>query len=442
MYEIEEVRLFTRMLRGIMERKAIFTPVTMHESQIEMKKDLKFVPSLPENLSSAGWSLKSGNRFTPVRVLNNINPKSVFTPTIHGFESRSGKNKKEFTLDWWTESAIFRYNVLMVSAFYGMKEWNFRDYYNIPKENFLFIADSGGYQALSQNARIEPTEVLIWMEHNVDCGLTLDLPPTKSGEPILGFSETPRASQIDFDLSIKVSKRNYEIMESNRKSDKLQLLKVIHGYTLKELTKFHSAIKDIHFDGHAFGANQNDPKSIALVLGFAQTIEKERVHMFLVTGRYTAPIVIFGKRFFKFLTFDSSASSITGARYRKYFYPNIIGRGIEFGKSYTSTLKALPCVCPVCQLATVEDLNAEGSLPGGLIALHNLYQYLSYFHTLDKLADSPDKYIDFLKVQNFPEEIIKMIEYLICIEETDFETANKKFNMSDIGRKNIEEAFM
>ena len=204
---------------------------------------------------------------------------------------------------------------------------------------------------------------------------------------------------------------------------------------------FHSAVKDIQFDGHAFGANQNDPKTVALVLGFAQTIEKERVHMFLLTGRYIVPIVIFAKRFFNHLTFDSSAFSITGARYRKYYYPDIVGMGIEFGKSYCSTLKELPCTCPVCQLATVEILNSEGSLPGGLIALHNLYVSLSYFYTLEKLADSPDKYLEYLRLQKYPEDTINMIEYLRCVEEEDYETANKKYNMSDVGRQDLEGFF-
>jgi len=439
-------------------KNLVFTPVTMGGVQVGMKKAsstqdkgegssmLKFVPGLPEGLSSAGYSirgkaLKRESKFIPGWSLNNTNPELQYIPSVEGMYDR-GRLKEGFTLDWWTPTALFHYPALMVSAYYGIGEWNFREYYKIPRKNFLFITDSGGFQIFSQGIKAEPVEILRWMEHNADVALTLDRPPLKTGGEALGRPDLVRRAQPhDFQVSIEKSKRNYEIMHRNRQSEDLKLLKVIHGYSLKELHQFHEAIKDIEFDGHAFGANQNDVRSVALVLGFAQTIEKERVHMFLITGEYTAPVVIYAKRFFNHLTFDSSSFSVTGARYRKYYYPTKIGSGISFGNSYTSTLKTLPCNCPVCRLATVKDLNEEGSIPGGLIALHNLHQVLEYFSILEKLADSPDNYLEFLRVKNCPKKTIKMIEYLRCIEENDFEYANKKYGMEEVGTTDLEEFF-
>jgi len=425
----------------MINRNLVFTPVTTHGSQAGMKKDLTFVPGLPSGLSSAGHSLRGRSKFVPGWSLNNTNPKLTFTPSMEGMYKR-GK-VKEFTLDWWTKTAIFRYNALMVSAAYGIDEWEFRDFYKIPKKDFLFVTDSGGYQIFSQGLKLEAVDILRWMENNADVGLTLDRPPLKTGRtPILGKEdEIPRAQEEDFKISIEKSRRNYEIMHRNRQSDKLKLLKVIHGYSLRELNQFYDAVKDLEFDGHAFGANQDDVRSVALVLGFAQTVEKERIHMFLITGEYTAPVVIYAKRFFNHLTFDSSSFSVTGARYRKWYYPGKIGSGIPFGKSYKSSLKDLPCTCPVCQLAEIEHLNMEGSIPGGLIALHNLHQVLTYFYILEKLADSPDDYIQYLRLSGCPQKTIESVEYLRCIEENDFDTANKKYHMESVGTTDLEEFF-
>jgi len=400
---------------------------------------LRYVPALPDNLATAGQSIRRGLRFTPTfpqRVKSGV--AFPIEETLEEVETEMGvqympawvKNNIHpdrkfdgFTLDWWTDTAMFRYDALLVSAFYGIKEWDFREKYRIPRDDFTFIADSGGFQLWSMGVKLEPIDILRWEENNADIALTLDSPPIKNSEMI-----GDRAKPEDFRKSIELSKRNYEIMHRNRQSDQLKLLKVIHGYTFRELHQFYDAVKDLEFDGHAFGANQNDLVSIARVLGFAQSIEQERVHMFLATGLNTSPLIIFAKRFFKNLTFDSASFSITGARYRKYYLPYNINKGISFGGSYTSSLKELPCSCPICRMCHPEDFNADGSLPGGLIALHNLWMVLNYYATLESLADSPDDYLEFLK-GNVPDQTIRMVEYLLCVDENDLDYANKKYNM-------------
>ena len=411
-----------------------YSPATVSGSQAGMKPDLRFkppevtyIPALPSGLSSAGHVLRNHVGYTPAWGVNRAG-------TYYWDENERVTPENGFSLDWWTDTAIFRHRALLVSAFYGMDKWDFRDFYKIPTKDFTFIADSGGYQVWSQGVSPDPIDILRWEEHNADVALTLDSPPVKDGMLDAGGFGT-RSSEDSFKESIRISRRNYEVMHRNRDPDsKLQLLKVIHGYTLKELTQFHAAMKDLTFDGHGFGANQNDTSSIALVLGYAQTIEQGRVHMFLATGLNTAPLIIFAKRFFKNLTFDSASFSITGARYRKYYMPYNITKGISFGDSFTSKkLVKLPCTCPVCKLTTPEEFNKSGSLPGGLIALHNLYKVLEYYHTLDALADSPDDYIEFLKGTTGP-ETIRMVEYLLCVEENDFEYANNKFHFSETGQ--------
>lgn len=421
---------------------ASFAPATIHGGQVGMKKGLRFKPgdlgemndkanfspALPSGLSSAGHSIVNNVRFTPAVMGMLERSRDGFAPAWAINKNNDPTTKFEgFTLDWWTPTSIFNYNMLLVSAFYGMDVWDFREHYKIPREDFTLLADSGGYQIYSQGVKIDPVKLLRWMEHNADIGLSLDAPPGMSGT-----IDRNRSTEAEFNASIKKSHSNYEIMEKNRESNDFILLKVIHGFSVTEQKKFYKAMKDIEMDGHAIGSNPGDLPSLATVLGFIQTVESERLHVFLSTGVFSAPIIVYAKRFFKNLTFDSASFSLTGARFRKFWLPYQIQRGISFGKSYNATLKHIPCSCPVCRLSTIDDFNKEGSVPGGLIALHNLWLFLEYIHTLNALSDSPDDYVEFVHRLGNP-ETTRMVKFLRCVEENDLDFALKKFELAEMG---------
>lgn len=371
-------------------KRVFFTPVTIPGGQVGMKKDLKFKPSVEGMAGLAGAKPEDG-----------------------------------YSLDWWTDSAIFRYPSLMVSAFYGMDNWNFRQFYNIPKNDFLLVADSGGYQVSTQKVTIEPTEVLSWMEANVDVGMTLDVPPPMSSK-VVGISK-------NFKLAAQHSKRNYEIMYRNW-DGKLELLKVIHGWTPEQLDYWHNLTKEYDFSGLAFSAKPFTEERVAIVLAKANDFGAEKVHIFLGTGETTSPLIIYAKRFFDRLTFDSSSFSRSGAIYRQYWLPTRLSKSIDFGKQYKGKLKRLPCSCPVCQLATIDDFRVEkgshepkpASLPGGLIALHNLYIYLQYYHFLAALSDDEEFYRSSLHDQGL-NKTVEMLDFLDLAEDVGFYDAYKKF---------------
>ena len=128
------------------DKNVVFTPVSMHGSQAGLKKDLRFTPVLPEGLASAGHYLRTGLRFTP---------------SVEGLIKRvEEKISNEYTLDWWTPTSLFHYNSLMVSTFYGLEREDFREYYEIPRKDFLLVTDSGGFQIFSQKVAIEALQVL------------------------------------------------------------------------------------------------------------------------------------------------------------------------------------------------------------------------------------------------------------------------------------------
>jgi hypothetical protein len=410
-----------------MDEDLVFTPVTMHGSQAGMKtRDkggyavLKYTPALPEGLSSAGHTLRKHIRYTPVWSRNNIDSKAVYTPSITGIENRGRieKEKLSFTLDWWTKSAMYNYDALMISTFYGLDKWNFREYYKIPRKNFLLVADSGGYQISTQKVQIEPERVLKWMEDNVDVGMTLDAPPLDMSLKVVGSFE-------NFKRGARKSKRNYDIMYRSW-NGKLDLLKVIHGSKPKWIKYWYDQMKDFEFSGLAFSPKPLTVESVAINLAFAKHVGAKKVHIFLGTGADISPLTIYAKKFFDRLTFDSSSFSIAGARYRSYYLPYKFSKTIEFGGKYKGNFKHLPCTCPVCQFATVKDMNDEGSLPGGLIALHNLYVYLQYFYFLKCLSDDKETYVSFLKTQEL-DNVIRMIDFLDLSADIGFYDAYDKF---------------
>jgi len=400
-----------------------------------MKKDLKFVPSLPQNLATAGHSIRGGTRFVPTQALGLwVRDDFKFVPSVFGLIDRaSGEEKQEYTLDWWTKKSLFQYDSLLVSAYYGMDKWDFREHYKIPpkKDGFLFVADSGGWQIASQQVKIDPVEILRWQEHNADLGMLLDVPPVEPGTYM---------TYVDFEKFKKcaaTAKRNYEMVHSRRQSNDLELLKPVHGGTMKELDYFWNEVKDLEFEGVAFSPKPATPMTIALELSYGYDKGVDIVHLFTGTGLNTIPVVTYAQKMYKRLTFDSSSFSVQGARFRSYCDPYYMSNSIVFGKSYTSTLERLPCDCPVCQLATIKDLNSEGSLAGGLIALHNLWVTLKYIDHLSVLSKSYNDYVNFLNVYSRDNETTKAIKFLQCVLENDLDYA---LNQTEFGFSKMEKA--
>lgn len=399
-----------------MKKDLKFVPVTTPWSQAGMIKDLKYTPALPKGLSSAGHTLRTGARFVP----------SAEGMITRG-KTRIKSEKIEYSLDWWTDTAIFRYNALMVSAFYGLDMWDFREFYNIPRDDFLFVADSGGFQLSRHPVSISPIDVLRWMEHNVDVGLTLDDPPTPE-----------ERKNLTLDLlkphGIKCRKY-YEEMHKGWKSDDLELLKVIQGDKPDQLVWWWDLMADLEFDGAALACRPPTAKQTAMGLGFVMDKEVKKVHVLLGTGKATIPLIIYAKKYFDRVTVDSSSFSQSGAIYRSYYLPFNLTQSLEFGEKFTSTIKHLPCDCPVCQITTVDDLNVakigvksdakkDASLPGGLIALHNLYMVLRYYYFLDMLADDREAYVRFLKTEGY-NGAIEAMNFLDDVHERGFEDASK-----------------
>jgi len=210
------------------------------------------------------------------------------------------------------------------------------------------------------------------------------------------------------------------------------MYKVIQGDNKKELDYWWDKMSDLEFDGLSVAPRPPNAEKIAIGIGYAMSKGEKNLHVLLGTGSSTIPLIVYAKKFFNLLTVDSSSFSSAGAIYRSYYLPYDHGQTIPFGKQFKGKLKELPCTCPVCQMATVDDLNSDGSLAGGLIALHNLYCVLSQHYFLEKLSDDKEQYIDYLRGQGHT-MAVDAIEFLDDVDERGFEDAyNARFSHEDV----------
>jgi len=324
---------------------------------------------------------------------------------------------------WWNKH-FFHYRYGLISAYYGIQDFDFREKIKFPKDGVL-VADSGGYQSLTQNWREEVIKILRWQERNADIALTFDVTPKVQASAIGGGV----CSWNEFKRRCKLSYRYYKIMERNRENDSLKLLKVIHGSDAKRFIYWFEYMKDISADGISISpVMTKDPFQVVFQLAYLlDRLEDEKrtyLHILVGSPREMLPVIAYAGKFFKLTTFDSSTPYV-GQKYREYivsFIPRIkfdVGRKSNL---YTSDIE-LPCNCPVCRkLKTFKSINENYF---GL-TLHNLYKYLELIYLIDRAAGIGEDFL--LKLaEQISEQSRKALEALIYSVEEGFEKCYKKY---------------
>lgn len=343
---------------------------------------------------------------------------SKFTPALSVIEGKRAKDKyKEFDLTWWEENSFFKYDSMLCSAFYGMADrWNYREDYKIPKD-FLLIADSGGFEQATQGVRIEAIDVLKWQENNADIALTLDIPPVNPEN--LKFTE----DQHFFEACAKQSLRNAECAQRNRKN--IKLYNVLQGHTIEQLD-FWSQKRLNEFDGTALSHKSKFLVWLSVQAMYAKEQGVQNIHVLTGTGYNSVPIIVYLKKHFKTVTFDSSSYGM-GARRMQYNLP--YRYHIFFGRNYNNKIKTLPCDCPICQNITIEDLQSGTSVAGALLSLHNLYNYIQHVEFLNTISDDEELFTNYIN-RHTNQRTRDAINFIKSCEEIGFIDTYKKFNLS------------
>lgn len=333
--------------------------------------------------------------------------KGIFVPAagtqlMHHWNNSHIYKGQDFK--FWSDSSVFKYPYLLTSAFFGMEERfesvNYREQIKYPKD-LLHIGDSGGFQMVTQDFNPDPTRVLRWLESNCDIGMNLDIPITAKGHgtipPMNIFKEA-------LDKSVK----NFDVFQQCRDDDsKLKLYNILHGQTIEYMDVWYDGVKDFSFEGWAIGIKP--PSPFMMGLAFLYLYEKgvldntHGLHFFGTSGYKVIPLICYiSKKILKnkLVTFDSASYNI-GSMFRKYYLPLKISgsNSIFFGDRYVENenIKDLPCMCPACELFSVDDYNRI-DYGGPLISLHNLYQYISITKICNGLVNNLDKLDTMLKV--------------------------------------------
>ena len=392
-----------------------FTPPPLfnHQNQPDKRNStIKYTPA------------STGTGAGPLGLHNNFN----FTPA--NIASRFDFEHGSFKLTWWEQTSFYYYDAMLISAFYGMKWWDYREYFNIPRENFTLVGDSGGFEQLTQKVRIDPIDVLRWEERNVDIGFALDVPPK---DPI---THAPATDPAHFLRCAEQTKRNTEIMVKHRENFKMKFYKVLQGGDREQLDLWWKYIADFDTDGLCSSPQPaQQPLPTALHIGYALSKDIKNLHILLGSGMNVTPVNIYGSQFFDTYTFDSSSYG-QGTMTRDYWLPNNLNESINFGRSNDNKFIQLPCDCPVCQHTTATDMKAEGSEPGAIISLHNLYNYVRSINFLKALTQDEEFYFDYVK-KHFPDNTYRALCFIRDCKEGDFDLAYNKYFRHKITLNNI-----
>ncbi len=338
------------------------------------------------------------------------------------------KDGKKFKIRWWGKDSLFQHPTMLFSAYFGItvkNSWDLRKNFEIPKKDFLLMADSGGFQSYSQGYTANPIDILRWMEHNeADIGMMLDVPPS--------FEESVTITKEFLDKE-KQSIRNYEKAVNNRQEDKMLLYKPIQGCSLETMRHWEKATAHIDCQGYACTPKKPIPLRTAFVLSYAIDRGWENFHHFYGTGKTTVPIFCYAQQFFKKLTFDSSTYYVKATKFREYALPFTSGiHVIQFGRRYKSNLKILPCYCQVCKQIELKDILKDDMVAGALILLHNFQLFKHELEFLTKLSADKHEYREYIR-KYFPKETLDAIKFIDASVDGNFEEECKKRGLTNKG---------
>src|SRR3990167_3458943 len=303
-----------------------------------------------------------------IGIIGGYDNMKTFVPQMSPNSNRLNYQYKEFKLSWWEDNSFFFYPYILISAYYGIKYKNIRQQYNIP-ENVKIIVENGLLALRNKtNKNLKLYGVIQGHTFDEQKNIIDEYKKTESFEQYDGFSIggiVPIASNIDV--------------------------------LIKVLTCFFDNFKNDKRPLHILGLS--GIKSIGLINYLKKIYKKENV------------------------TFDSS--SYGSGAIRLEFINLFNGFKTTFGDNSLNQLNKLPCICPVCSnILDPSIIRKGGSMPGALLSLHNLYQYIQYTYFISVLSSDLSLFENYLiKKNGFEQKTFDFIKYSY---ENGFEAAIEK----------------
>lgn len=327
---------------------------------------------------------------------------------------------QDHQLSFWDPTSYFQYGSILMSYYYGRKHPSFRERIRYPDDRFL-MGDSGGYQISTLNASINIRDLCKWYTNNVDVGLILDVPTRDSKGKSRGSEQ--------FEKALRKTKNNIDKMMQYEMDCKLY--GVVQGSTYEERQRWIAMLSDYHFDGMAFsGLDRYDPLSVAQIY-LDETGHKD-IHILGVGGSKVAPLLYYMAKLYDNIIFDNATHNLTSIL-GQYKVPISNGKSwaLSLGTKSESTIKTLPCDCPVCKgvnynADTMRGKHTKKNPIVVLLSLHNLYCSMRYYNMLNSLKDSPRDLITFIKKYSSDRTLLA-IEFLDHCDEYGKESARETY---------------
>jgi queuine/archaeosine tRNA-ribosyltransferase len=305
------------------------------------------------------------------------------------------------SMHWLKPAKFFYYPKLLATPFvtgWKKKRANFETEEN--KKDLKIVADSGGYQISTQDAKVNALDVLEWQQGIADIGFTLDYPVHGYQSNVKNYKEYTKEY---FDKCMKASNdAAWSMLETNEENKyrypgaekKMEVWGVLHGRNITELREWYEHLTKEHtFPGYSIPITDTAKtnKGFGLLGWFDQLpIAHEIDAPIHWLGRSEALIVVVVAKLSQVTghnyTYDTS-SSIAGPRWGGYFdpyYHNMIS--LSMHEERRAKLSGLPCDCPVCKEHTVEEMaNSNHAM-----LLHNVYCRIKWNDYVNALVSDDD----------------------------------------------------
>jgi len=365
-------------------------------------------------------------------------PASSFAVlNLTGKDDRKLYSEYHKSPNWWEPNSFFKHNTMLITAFYGMNDPDFREKYRIPRKGFELMGDSGGFQQYKGDRGLDPLKVHRWQEHNCDIGFSLDFPLLSSDDMRLVRAKN------------KINIKNINDMIQKRENHDMGFYACTHGWTEQQIRDVHKQLPHDQIDGWGIGecsASDDTPIGIMRRIALESTlnVNKKRMHILgccspimigflaLVEEKEGIPI-----------SYDSTAYS-NGAMYRWYHIDGekrdkyritaneekISENHRQLDEAVVGEIKPIPageieelsCDCPVCTQSNFQDMLGSDSEAGTLISLHNMYKEVQLNDKYTKMAQE-GTLIDHLqeKFDNWKyRKMIKVIRDYYRMDTQDF----------------------
>jgi len=315
--------------------------------------------------------------------------------------------------------------------------------------SYTLMGDSGGNQLkVGTIDYIDPYAAIDWYNRmGLHEGTALDLPP----------KPTDQKYDNVLNACAEVQKRNNDVFADYAR-DGLQLMNVVHGFTIEQVREWASIVEHDRFrGGWGIGSDHHgsDMANFRSVMTMVQDRAPERIHRFAVGGSgIKVPAMAWAGRYVPLLTSDST-NFLDSMKWRCYFHVDARGRiqrpnvGSEDrdhskrkGKRHYKrdkemiSMAPLPCSCPVCARVGYPDVFGLPAKYGSatLLAYHNIFTLSKLVDVWDRAArnaESVDDYIDFVlrfqKRDRQDNDLISTIRYVDFAKHHGVEEADRKF---------------